>query len=133
MLEYILHIREFINKSKDLGRDVTTDKFFDSVSFWQQAYEQSEAAQSKLHDQIYELQQRNASLLAKFRAKNPANENEDSQTNKRKARTGNNAKSSNGTKKRAKIPGQMQKSIPLMTDDSSGGEDCMKHSLLSFY
>jgi hypothetical protein len=132
MLEYILHIREFIKKSKDLGHDVTTDKFFVSVSFWQQAYEKSEAAQSKLHDQIYELQQRNASLLAKFRAKNPAYENEDSQTSKRKAPIGNNAKSSNGTKKRAKIPDQMQKSIPLINDDSSEEEDSMNHSLLSF-
>jgi hypothetical protein len=132
MLEHILHIREFIKKSKDLGHDVTTDKFFDSVSFWQQAYEQSEAAQSKLHDQIYELQQRNTSLLSKFRAKNSANENEDSQTNKRKAPTENNAKSSNGTKKRAKIPDQMQKSIPLMNNDSSVEEDSMNHSLLSF-
>jgi hypothetical protein len=133
MLEHILHIRAFIKKSKDLGHDVATDKFFDSVSFWQQAYEQSEAGQSKLHDQIYELQQRNSNLLAKLRAKNPVNENEVSQTSKRKAPAGTNAKSSNGANKRAKIPDQMQKIIPLMNDDSSGGEDGMKHRLLSFY
>jgi hypothetical protein len=133
MLEHILHIREFIKKSKDLGHDVATDKFFDSVSFWQQAYEQSEAGQSKLHDQIYELQQRNSNLLAKLGAKNPVNENGVSQTNKRKAPAGTNVKSSNGAKKRAEIPDQMQKSIPLMTDDSSGEEDGRIHSVLSFY
>jgi hypothetical protein len=36
--------------TRDLGQVVATDKFFDSVSFWQQAYERSEAAQSKLQD-----------------------------------------------------------------------------------
>ncbi|KAJ6081285.1 hypothetical protein N7499_006159 [Penicillium canescens] len=121
----------FIKKSRHLGHDVATDKFFDSVSFWQQAYEQSEAGQSKLHDQIYELQQRNANLLAKLRAKNPVNENEVSQMNKRKAPAATNVKSSNRAKKRAKIPDQMQKSIPLMDDDSSGGEDglCLSRQL----
>lgn len=39
----------------------------DSVGFWQQAYEESEAEQSKLHDRIFELEQRNTSLLTKLR------------------------------------------------------------------
>jgi hypothetical protein len=40
-------------------------KYFESVAFWQQAYERSEAAQSKLLDRIYDLEQRNETLLAK--------------------------------------------------------------------
>jgi hypothetical protein len=128
ILEHILHLRDFIKQCKDLGQDVATDKFFDSVSFWQQAYERSEAGQSKLNDQIYELQQRNTRLMAKLRAKAPMNENEVLPTTKRKAPTGKNAKSSNGAKKRAKIPDQMQSVIPLMDVDSSGDEDGMRHS-----
>lgn len=42
------------------------DKFFDSVSFWRQAYERSEAEQGKLLDRIFELEERNEVLTAKF-------------------------------------------------------------------
>ena len=43
------------------------EKFFDSVSFWKQAYEKSEAEQSKLQDRIFELEQRNQELAEKLR------------------------------------------------------------------
>ncbi|KAJ5101825.1 hypothetical protein NUU61_004047 [Penicillium alfredii] len=65
--EYIQHIRHFIKHGKDSSHFLPPDKFLDSVGFWQQAYEKSEAEQSKLHDRIFELKQRNTSLLTKLR------------------------------------------------------------------
>ncbi|KAJ5356159.1 hypothetical protein N7517_010768 [Penicillium concentricum] len=131
--EYILQIREFIKKSKDLGQVGATDKFFDSVSFWQQAYERSEAGQSKLQDQVHELNQRIEGLLAKLRVKVTANDNETLPANKRKApAVGKNANSSNMARKRTKLPKSMQKSIPLMDDDHDSGEEddlCLNRQL----
>jgi hypothetical protein len=118
-----LQIRQFIKK-KDLGQVGATEKFFDSVSFWQQAYERSEAGQSKLQDQVHELNQRIEGLLAKLRAKATANDNETLPANKRKApAVGKNANSSNMARKRTKLPQSMQKSIPLMDDDDDSGEE----------
>lgn len=62
--EYIFQLRSFITEAKE-PHPVNSDKFFDSVRFWQQAYEKSEAEQSKLLDRIYELEQRNTALLSK--------------------------------------------------------------------
>ncbi|KAJ6184630.1 hypothetical protein N7519_005931 [Penicillium mononematosum] len=121
--EYILQIRQFIQKTEDLGQVVVTDKFFDSVSFWQQAYERSEAAQSKLQDQVHELKQRIEGLLAKLRVKGTTNDNRTLPANKRKAPVGKKANSSNMARKRIKLPKSMEKRIPLMDDDDSGEED----------
>ncbi|CAG7935101.1 unnamed protein product [Penicillium nalgiovense] len=121
--EYILQIRQFIKKTKDLDQVVVTDKFFDSVSFWQQAYERSEAAQIKLQDQVHELNQRIEGLLTKLRVRIATNENEALPANKRKAPVEKNANSSNMARKRIKLPKSMEKSIPLMDDDDSGEED----------
>ncbi|KAJ9491751.1 hypothetical protein VN97_g1489 [Penicillium thymicola] len=122
--EYILQVRQFIKKTKDLDQPAMTDKFFDSVSFWQQAYERSEAGQRKLQDQVHELNQRIEGLLAKMHAKVIGNENESVPANKRKApAAAKNANSSNMTRKRTKLPKSLQKSIPLMDDDDSGEED----------
>lgn len=119
-----MKIRQFIKKTKDLDQVVVTDKFFDSVSFWQQAYERSEAGQSKLQDQVHELNQHIEGLLAKLHAKVTGNENESVPVNKRKApAVGKNANSSNMARKRIKLPKGMQKSIPLMDDDDPGEED----------
>lgn len=41
------------------------ERFFDSVFFWKSAYEKSEAEQAKLLNTIYDLEQRNLSLLTK--------------------------------------------------------------------
>ncbi|KAJ5413009.1 hypothetical protein N7465_005314 [Penicillium sp. CMV-2018d] len=130
--EYIVQIRQFIKKTKDLDQVVATDKFFDSVSFWQQAYERSEAAQSKLQDQVHELNQRIEGLLAKLHAKVTGSENESVPANKRKApAVGKNANSSNMARKRTKLLKSMQKYIPLMDDDDSGEEDvlCLNRQL----
>ncbi|KAJ5213498.1 hypothetical protein N7449_000667 [Penicillium cf. viridicatum] len=130
--EYIVQIRQFIKKTKDLDQVVVTDKFFDSVSFWQQAYERSEAGQSKLQDQVHELNQRIEGLLAKLHAKVTGNENENMPVNKRKApAVGKNVNSSNMARKLTKLPKGMQKSIPLMEDEDSGEEDvlCLNRQL----
>jgi hypothetical protein len=112
-----LEVRSFIKSSKDLGHVGSIDKFFDSVSFWQQAYAHSEAEQSKLHDEVHDLQQRIEGLVSKLRVRT-TNDNLSSQTNKRKAATaGKSASGSTVTKKRVKLPSSMQKSIPLMDDD----------------
>ncbi|KXG47363.1 uncharacterized protein PGRI_012330 [Penicillium griseofulvum] len=130
--EYILQIRQFIKK-KDLGQVGATDKFFDSVSFWQQAYERSEAGQSRLQDQVHELNQRIEGLVAKLRVRATANDNETLPANKRKApAVGKNGNSSNMARKRTKLPKSMQKSIPLVDDsDDSGEEDvlCLNRQL----
>ncbi|CAI7584651.1 unnamed protein product [Penicillium glandicola] len=121
--DYILQIRKFIKNTKDLREVLVTDKFFDSVSFWQQAYEQSEAGQSKLQDQIHELNQRIEGLLAKLRVKGNANYNETLPANKRKApAVGKNANNSNMARKRTKLPMSMQEIIPLMDSDDDSGE-----------
>ncbi|KAL4930829.1 uncharacterized protein BDV17DRAFT_289263 [Aspergillus undulatus] len=64
--EYILQIRASITASKSAEISHSPDKFFDSVAFWKQAYEKSEAEQSKLHDRIFELEQRNEELKTKL-------------------------------------------------------------------
>ncbi|CAG8053124.1 unnamed protein product [Penicillium olsonii] len=123
--EYVLEIRRFIKSSKEMGHDGSLDKFFDSVSFWQQAYTQSEARQIKLHDQVHDLQQKIEDLRAKLRAKD-ADGTEVSQINKRKARpprTNRDRGCPNGTTKRAKIPGSLNPRCRRRVDDESGDEN----------
>ncbi|KAL4860442.1 hypothetical protein BDV12DRAFT_209421 [Aspergillus spectabilis] len=66
--EYVLQIRKNIKPSSDAEISHSPDQFFDSVAFWKQAYEKSEAEQSKLLDRTYDLEQRNDALLAKLRS-----------------------------------------------------------------
>ncbi|CAG8032296.1 unnamed protein product [Penicillium salamii] len=126
--DYISEIRLFIKRSRELGHGGSLDKFFDSVSFWQQAYEESEARQSKLHDQVHDLQQKIDDLVGKLRAKH-ADGTEASQINKRKAplpRTGRDTGNLNSTTKRAKIPGSLsQRHIWMDDDDESGDENAL--------
>ncbi|KAL4887412.1 hypothetical protein BJY04DRAFT_212448 [Aspergillus karnatakaensis] len=67
--EYILQIRENIKTSRGAQISDTPELFFDSVAFWKNAYEKSEAENSKLLDRTFELEQRNDALLAKQRSK----------------------------------------------------------------
>lgn len=123
--DYILEVRRYIKSSKDLGHEGSLDKFFDSVSFWQQAYQQSEARESELHDQVHDLQQRIDGLVTKLRVKD-TNDAKSVQANKRKASvTGKGAGGSNVTNKRAKIPSHLKKTYQLMDDSKSGDEDGM--------
>ncbi|KAL5343086.1 hypothetical protein BJX70DRAFT_207305 [Aspergillus crustosus] len=74
MTEYVLQIRQNIKSSRDADISLSPEMFFDSVTFWKQAYEKSEAENSKLLDRTYELEQRRDALLAKL------NSHEDSQS-----------------------------------------------------
>jgi hypothetical protein len=94
-----------------------TEKFFDSVSFWQRAYEQAEAGQSKLREELHELKQSNEAVLARLRAQGAPDDDETSLASKRKvSAVGKNANSANVARKRTKLP---QKTIPLLDDDDS--------------
>ena len=64
----MLQIRYCIKDAKSSHRAASKDKYVDGVSFWQRAYEKSEAEQSRLLDRIYELEQRNTSLTVKLEA-----------------------------------------------------------------
>ncbi|KAL3472994.1 hypothetical protein BJX99DRAFT_261812 [Aspergillus californicus] len=66
--EYILQIRQNIKPSNNAEISRSPEKYFDSVSFWKQAYEKSEAEQSKLLDQNFELKQRHDALLMRKNA-----------------------------------------------------------------
>ncbi|ODM18043.1 hypothetical protein SI65_06831 [Aspergillus cristatus] len=103
-LDYILQIRSYIMTAKAPDPNPVTSqpgKFFDSVSFWQQAYEQSEAEQSKLLDRIFELEQRNTALLAKTQKGDVGEEEQLPESSKRKANP-KNAGATATARKRAK-------------------------------
>ncbi|PGH04599.1 hypothetical protein GX51_03432 [Blastomyces parvus] len=63
--DHILEIRRHIHDGKAYHAPELPEKHVDSITFWREAYEKSESAQSKLLDKIYELEQRNAALLLK--------------------------------------------------------------------
>ncbi|KAL4821245.1 hypothetical protein BDW67DRAFT_179947 [Aspergillus spinulosporus] len=67
--EFILQCREAIKASQTADIFHSPQKFFDSVSFWKQAYEKSEAEKSTLLDRIFELEQRNEELVEKLRTR----------------------------------------------------------------
>ncbi|XHG04667.1 hypothetical protein AWENTII_007918 [Aspergillus wentii] len=121
--EHIMQIREFIKETKDSHRSSSQDKFFDSVSFWQQAFEKSEAEQIKLLDRIYELEQRNEALLSKLQTGSTTHEEKTQETNKRKANTNKNT----AARKRAKTQAFNQKA-PL-TDDQMGGDNAILNQI----
>lgn len=101
MIDYIFQIRSFIATAKEPHPVSSPDKFFDSVSFWQKAYEKSEAEQSKLLDRIFELEQRNMALLTKTQTANMGGDEKTSESSKRKANP-KNAGGAATARKRAK-------------------------------
>lgn len=64
-LDHILEIRRHIHDGKAYRCPEFPEKHLDSITFWREAYEKSESAQSTLLDKIYELEQRNATLILK--------------------------------------------------------------------
>ena len=125
--DYILQIRSHIAHAKDPHPVSLQNKFFDSVSFWQQAYEKSEAEQSKLLDRIYELEQRNTALLAKSQIGNVAEDEKLFESSKRKA----NPKDAGAAtaRKRAKTPGPGQGSVlPNIHEGNYGILDMIKYT-----
>ncbi|KAK2836946.1 hypothetical protein FQN49_006563 [Arthroderma sp. PD_2] len=58
--EHIQKLRDYIATGKRTRLEtIGQENHLDSTAFWREAYEKSEAAQSKLLDKIYELEQRN--------------------------------------------------------------------------
>lgn len=109
-LDHILQIRSYIMTANDSNYNPVTsqpDKFFDSVSFWQQAYERSTAEQSKLLDRIFELEQRNTALLAKTQKGDVGEEEQLPGSSKRKANPKNPAGAATARKRaKTQMPAQ---------------------------
>lgn len=59
-----MELRRHVNDEMQVA---SPERFFDSVAFWQNAYQQSEAEQAKLHNTIFELQQRIQSFNSKIK------------------------------------------------------------------
>ena len=67
--DHILGLRKHIRTGRRGQGRTADEKHLDSAVFWRQAYEESAAAQSRLLDRIYELEQENEILrLAKDQA-----------------------------------------------------------------
>ncbi|RHZ52205.1 uncharacterized protein CDV56_102059 [Aspergillus thermomutatus] len=127
--DYVLQIRKNIKNAEDCGRVYLEDRFFDSVSFWQHAYERSEAEQSRLMDRIYELEQRNEALLAKLQPQNPLSQENAQVSAKRKANGNVNAR------KRAKTQVNLQSQaagMALETSKLAEQPEYMEESTASF-
>ncbi|KAK2776252.1 hypothetical protein FQN53_002750 [Emmonsiellopsis sp. PD_33] len=73
--DHILQTRQHIHNGGNPHSSTTEDKHLDSITFWREAYEKSESAQSKLQDRIYELEQRNEALTLRGEGKNSAGTN----------------------------------------------------------
>lgn len=124
--DYILGVRECIKAAKD-SAFTTQDKFFDSVAFWQNAYKESEAEQTKLLNTIHELEQRNQGLQARLRGES-SDFLADTTLNKRKAsdKSGN-ADRHEPAKNRNRQPGagpEAKKSRPSTAQNENYCERC---------
>ncbi|KAJ6036995.1 hypothetical protein N7540_001274 [Penicillium herquei] len=97
--DYILGIRRFIRSNMQIA---SPGKFFDSVAFWQKAYKDSEAEQTKLLNTIFELEQRTQGLRSKLKESH-LGLHSDSQSMKRKTSPSESGKSSVATRKRAQL------------------------------
>ncbi|KAJ5802902.1 uncharacterized protein N7503_005352 [Penicillium pulvis] len=95
--DYILEIRHFIRHGLPVE---SSDKFFDSVAFWQKAYGESEAEQAKLLNKVFELEQRTQGLLSKINEAQSAS-NTFSPSNKRKASSSGRLKGLDPPRKKA--------------------------------
>ncbi|WEW61063.1 hypothetical protein PRK78_006552 [Emydomyces testavorans] len=83
--DFILGVRNHVKSGRRKQVEaVQDDRHLDSAAFWREAYEKSEAAQSRLLDKIYELEQRNEAAALKA---NPETGKESTLT-KRKANSG---------------------------------------------
>ncbi|PYH73123.1 uncharacterized protein BO88DRAFT_422795 [Aspergillus vadensis CBS 113365] len=117
-------IRHHIKSTHPSDRSYTHDKFFDSVSFWQQAYERSEAEQCNLLDRIYELEQRNESLRARLQGADIAGAENGQPTLKRKTTAKGAAPGSGAvTRKRAKTQTFSRMDTSVFDNSLSAGLD----------
>ncbi|PLB38111.1 uncharacterized protein BDW47DRAFT_105866 [Aspergillus candidus] len=114
--EYILQIRQQIKSTAEAGGIYTQKKYFDSVSFWQQAYERSEAEQTKLLDCIYDLERRNDALLAKAQGQDTADVEKVAGSMKRKGGAGDkNGSGGQMARKKTKTQGRLTQVVTVPT------------------
>ncbi|RMJ26192.1 hypothetical protein PHISP_02935 [Aspergillus sp. HF37] len=87
--DHIMQMRAFIKERRASTQPTPRDdaRFFDSVAFWQQAYEKSEAEQSRLLDRIYELELRNEALAEKLRVQSGVEAGSDPGSKGKRAKT----------------------------------------------
>lgn len=64
LLDYMMDLRRYISNEMQVA---SPERFFDSVAFWQNAYQQSEAEQVRLQNTIFELEQRVQSFHSKVK------------------------------------------------------------------
>ncbi|PYH43862.1 uncharacterized protein BP01DRAFT_344147 [Aspergillus saccharolyticus JOP 1030-1] len=117
MRDYFVQIRQFIKPVTATDRSASRDQFFDSVAFWQQAYERSEAEQSKLLDRIYELEQHNEVLSTKLQSLDAARSDGIQEPIKRKAISDSNSR------KKPRTQAQSQSRTSMLNECTSGGLD----------
>ncbi|KAJ6005933.1 hypothetical protein N7451_003877 [Penicillium sp. IBT 35674x] len=120
--DYILGIRHFIRHGL---RVESSDKFFDSVAFWQKAYRESEAEQAKLLNKVFELEQRTQGLLSKIKETQNAG-NTFSSSNKRKVPPSESLKGLDPPRKKARSRNsqtQLAKATDKEDDEDSGNKN----------
>ncbi|EGC44491.1 conserved hypothetical protein [Histoplasma capsulatum var. duboisii H88] len=113
--DHILEIRRHIHDGKAYRCPEFPEKHLDSITFWREAYEKSESAQSTLLDKIYELEQRNATLILKNGECN-ASEPKSSLTKRKMNGDGDSAKLSHSQKRSKTMKnGRLNTSRPQAT------------------
>ncbi|EQL37704.1 hypothetical protein, variant [Blastomyces dermatitidis ER-3] len=129
--DHILKIRRHIQNGKAYHAPELPEKHLDSITFWREAYEMSESAQSKLLDKIYELEQRNAALLLKGGESNASETN--APRTKRKINGDGDSTVLSHAQKRAKTTknGRLNTSRPQSKDFLSGTADELGFSEIS--
>ncbi|PYI16319.1 hypothetical protein BO99DRAFT_405198 [Aspergillus violaceofuscus CBS 115571] len=123
MKDYFTRIRQFIKAVTPTDRPTSRDQFFDSVAFWQKAYETSEAEQSKLLDRIYELEQRNEVLTTKLHGSNAVSKDMAQEPTKRKATLDASMAGTNTSRKKPKSQTLSQSRACMLTENTSTGRD----------
>ncbi|RAK77994.1 uncharacterized protein BO72DRAFT_527139 [Aspergillus fijiensis CBS 313.89] len=123
MKDYFTRIRQFIKAGTPTDRPTSRDQFFDSVAFWQKAYEKSEAEQSKLLDRIYELEQRSEKLTAKLHGSNAVPKDLVQGSTKRKATLDASMAGTTTSRKKSKQQTQTQSRACMLTENLSNGLD----------
>lgn len=120
--DYILKIRHFIRRGLPVE---SSDKFFDSVAFWQKAYRESEAEQAKLLNKVFELEQRTQGLLSKIKETQSAG-NTFSPSGKRKVPSSERLKDLDPPRKKTQSRNshtQLTKATDNEDDEDSGNEN----------
>ncbi|KAJ5719393.1 hypothetical protein N7493_007848 [Penicillium malachiteum] len=121
--DYILEIRRFIRGNMQIA---SPGKFFDSVAFWQKAYKDSEAEQTKLLNTIFELEQRTQGLRSKIK-NSQMGLHGDTQSMKRKTSPSESGKSSVATRKRAQLCDSKIQQKKLEDKESSDDSDTLEN------